>query len=60
MCSRSPTAWRRKSRPSASTTSTANAFEEDKQKAVRAGMNAHISKPIEADKLMETLSGILQ
>lgn len=39
---------------------TANAFEEDKQKAIRAGMNAHISKPIEADKLMETLSGILQ
>ena len=60
LSSRSPTAWRRKSRPSASTTSTANAFEEDKQKAVRAGMNAHISKPIEADKPMETLSGILQ
>ena len=38
---------------------TANAFEEDKQKAIRAGMNAHIAKPIEADRLMETLSHIL-
>lgn len=38
---------------------TANAFEEDKQKAIRAGMNAHIAKPIEAGRLMETLSHIL-
>ena len=38
---------------------TANAFEEDKQKTVRAGMNAHIAKPIEAGRLMETLSHIL-
>lgn len=38
---------------------TANAFEENKQKAIRAGMNAHIAKPIEADRLMETLSHIL-
>ena len=34
---------------------TANAFEEDKQRAIRAGMNAHIAKPIEAGRLMETL-----
>lgn len=38
---------------------TANAFEEEKQKAIRAGMNAHIAKPIEAGRLMETLSHIL-
>ena len=38
---------------------TANAFEEDKQRAIRAGMNAHIAKPIEAGWLMETLSHIL-
>lgn len=38
---------------------TANAFEEDKQRTIRAGMNAHIAKPIEAGRLMETLSHIL-
>lgn len=38
---------------------TANAFEEDKQKTIRAGMNAHIAKPIGAGRLMETLSHIL-
>lgn len=38
---------------------TANAFEEEKQKAIRAGMNAHIAKPIEEGRLMETLSHIL-
>lgn len=38
---------------------TANAFEEDKQKVIRAGMNARIAKPIEAGRLMETLSHIL-
>jgi CheY-like chemotaxis protein len=34
---------------------SANAFEEDKQKSLEAGMNAHIAKPIDVDKLMETL-----
>lgn len=38
---------------------TANAFDEDKQEALEAGMNGHISKPIEISKLMETLSAIL-
>ena len=38
---------------------TANAFDEDKQKTIRAGMNARIAKPIEAGRLMETLSHIL-
>lgn len=34
---------------------TANAFEEDKREALEAGMNAHLSKPIEVDKLIKTL-----
>ena len=34
---------------------TANAFEEDKREALRAGMNAHLSKPIEVEKLIKTL-----
>lgn len=38
---------------------TANAFEEDKQNAVDAGMNGHLSKPIDVPKLLQTLSDIL-
>lgn len=34
---------------------TANAFEEDKREALKSGMNAHLSKPIEVDKLIKTL-----
>lgn len=34
---------------------TANAFEEDKQDALAAGMNAHISKPISIPKLVAAL-----
>jgi signal transduction histidine kinase/CheY-like chemotaxis protein len=34
---------------------TANAFKEDIDKALYHGMNAHIAKPIEIDKLMEVL-----
>ena len=34
---------------------TANAFEEDKRDAIAAGMNGHIAKPIQADKLLLTL-----
>ena len=39
---------------------TANAFEEDKQNALAAGMNGHIAKPIDVDKLIQTLSEILK
>jgi CheY-like chemotaxis protein len=39
---------------------TANAFEEDKQKAQEAGMNAHIAKPIDQDILLDTLIQIMQ
>lgn len=38
---------------------TANAFEEDKQEALKSGMDGHISKPIDIDKLMETLDNVL-
>ena len=34
---------------------TANAFEEDKQKAFSVGMNEHISKPIDIDKVESVL-----
>ena len=39
---------------------TANAFEEDKQEAMRCGMNGHISKPIDVKKLFWTLDQILK
>ena len=38
---------------------TANAFSEDIQAAKDAGMNDHISKPIDVSKMMETLKKIL-
>ncbi|MCR5411177.1 MAG: response regulator [Lachnospiraceae bacterium] len=36
---------------------TANAFGEDKEKAAEAGMNAHISKPVDFKALLDTLMG---
>ena len=38
---------------------TANAFSEDVKNALDAGMNAHIAKPIDVPKMMETLAKIL-
>ena len=38
---------------------TANAFEEDRKKAIKAGMNGHIAKPISADVILENLDQIL-
>lgn len=38
---------------------TANAFEEDRQNAYAAGMNAHLAKPIDIPKVVETLSNFL-
>ncbi len=39
---------------------TANAFEEDVQRSLQAGMNAHLSKPIEIERLYETLEELLK
>lgn len=38
---------------------TANAFEEDKQEALRSGMNGHLAKPINIENLLETLDKII-
>ncbi|MCI9047738.1 MAG: response regulator [Hungatella sp.] len=38
---------------------TANAFEEDKQEAMRSGMNGHIAKPVDVDLLFEALNRII-
>ena len=39
---------------------TANAFEEDKRKAVAAGMNGHIAKPIQVDNMLSILAEIIR
>ena len=38
---------------------TANAFSEDVKAALDSGMNAHIAKPIDIPKMLETLAKIL-
>lgn len=38
---------------------TANAFEEDKEKALENGMNAHITKPLDTEVLLATMEKIL-
>ena len=39
---------------------TANAFEEDKRNAIAAGMNGHIAKLIQVDKLLSMLAEIIR
>ena len=39
---------------------TANAFSDDVQAALEAGMNAHIAKPLDVPKMMETLAEVLR
>ena len=39
---------------------TANVFDEDVQRSLEAGMNAHLSKPIEPDRLFETMAGFVR
>lgn len=39
---------------------TANAFDEDVQLSLQAGMNAHLSKPIEPDKIYSTLEELIR
>ena len=38
---------------------TANAFEEDRQEALKSGMNGHIAKPINVDTLFDILEEVL-
>ncbi len=39
---------------------TANAFDEDVQRSLQAGMNAHLSKPVEPEDLFETLETLIR
>ena len=39
---------------------TANAFDEDVQRSMQAGLNAHLSKPVEPEILFETLSNLIK
>ena len=39
---------------------TANAFDEDVQRSMQAGLNAHLSKPVVPEALFETLEGLVK
>lgn len=39
---------------------TANAFQEDRDRAAASGMNGHIAKPLDAAKMFRTISEVLQ
>ena len=39
---------------------TANAFDEDRQAALKSGMDGHIAKPIDMDKVIDSLTHILK
>lgn len=38
---------------------TANVFDEDLERSVEAGMDAHLSKPVEPDRLYETMARLI-
>ena len=38
---------------------TANVFDEDVERSMEAGMNAHLTKPVEPDKLYETMARLI-
>jgi CheY-like chemotaxis protein len=38
---------------------TANAFDEDVQRSLQSGMNAHLSKPVESDHLFQVLGELI-
>ena len=38
---------------------TANAFDEDVQRSLQVGMNAHLSKPVETQRLYQTLEELI-
>ena len=39
---------------------TANAFDEDVQQSMQAGLNAHLSKPVEPETLFKTLEELIK
>ena len=39
---------------------TANAYDEDREKSEKAGINVHLSKPIDSQILRKTIAEILQ
>jgi CheY-like chemotaxis protein len=39
---------------------TANAFDEDVQRSMQAGLNAHLTKPVEPVVLLETLENLIR
>lgn len=39
---------------------TANAFEQDRRTALEAGMNGHVTKSIETEKLLEMIERVLR
>ena len=39
---------------------TANAFDEDVQRSLQAGMNAHLTKPVDSEHLFETLEQLIK
>ena len=39
---------------------TANAFDEDVQRSLQAGLNAHLTKPVQPENLFETLENLIQ
>ena len=39
---------------------TANAFDEDVQRSLQAGLNAHLTKPIQPEVLFETLESLIR
>jgi len=38
---------------------TANAFDEDVQRSMQAGLNAHLSKPVDPEALFATLESLI-
>jgi len=39
---------------------TANAFDEDVQRSMQAGLNAHLSKPVEPEELFKTMEKLIR
>ncbi len=39
---------------------TANAFDEDVQRSLQAGLNAHLSKPVKPEALFDTLENLIR